>query len=86
MSTPAKKLLSPEAQQVLDQARALPREEQLHLAEQLQEEGQQVERAEGLHPDWDEELGRRFQKIADGTAVLHDWEDVKKELYEIADS
>ena len=75
--------LSPEAQQVLDRAKALSPEEQLRVSEQLHD-AQAYERADGLHPEWDAELGRRLKSIEDGTAVLHDWQDVKKQLHDIA--
>jgi len=84
MSTAAKKSLSTEAQQVLDRARALPRAEQLRVAEQFYSM-QQFDRAEGLDPSWDDELDRRLAKLASGTAVLHDWDDVEAELTAIAE-
>ena len=36
-----------------------------------------------LHPAWHDELVRRVKSLKDGSAELHDWEDVKRELDEI---
>lgn len=70
MSTPAKKLLSPEAQQVLDQARALPREEQLHLADAL------VGETSELSPAWQEEIERRVEAYERGELETVDGQQV----------
>ncbi len=35
------------------------------------------------HPEWHDELARRVRSVKDGTAILHDRQDVERELDEI---
>jgi hypothetical protein len=75
MGTPAKKL-SPEAEALFQRARSLPNEEQRDLAERIL---LHVEPPE-LSPAWKSEIARRLKSIDDGTAVLHDHDDMMREL------
>ena len=65
--------MSEAAQTLLTQVLALPLEEQQWLSGQLQEQRELPleEEIEG-YAEWREELDRRLQSIADGTAVLID--------------
>lgn len=75
MGTSAKKL-SPEAEVLFQHARALSNEEQRELAERIL---LHVEPPE-LSPAWKSEIARRLKSLDDGTAVLHDHDEVMQEL------
>jgi len=71
----------PTAEQLLEQALDLPKEQRLRLADQL------IDSVEGddsapieLDPELREELVRRLKTIEDGTAVLLDGDEVMREL------
>lgn len=71
------------ARQILEEALTLPEEDRLYLVEALQESIEAVEPQEAVDAAWREEIERRLKSIEDGTAVLHDWKDVKRELLDI---
>lgn len=72
----------PTAEQLLEQALQLPKEQRLRLADQLWEsvEGDEGHDPAQLDPELREELVRRLKKIGDGTAVLLDGDEVMREL------
>ena len=71
-SAPAPELEAPDVEALLQQAKRLPREQQLRLAEELLDGS--VEPDEGVEQAWHQELRRRLQALDDGTAVLLDGE------------
>ena len=77
--------MSEAAQNLLTQALALPPEDQHWLSHRLQEEceqtGDEGEDIEG-YAEWREELDRRLQSIADGTAVLVPFEESMQRIRE----
>ncbi len=70
MSSPVRKFL--------DEARKLPKEDRALLRAGLDELDDEAPEDE-VDAAWTEEIGRRLQSLKDGTAVLHDWEDVERE-------
>ena len=75
--------LSSRALKLIDEFRALPTDEREAALLELAEITDQQAPAQLLHPEWHDELVRRVRSVQDGTAVLHDWEDVERELDEI---
>jgi hypothetical protein len=76
--------LSSRALKLIDEFRALPTDERELALLELAEITDQP--AQPLHPEWHYELVRRVRSVKDGTAVLHDWADVERELDEIIKS
>ncbi len=77
-SAPADKVVpSPEAQQALRVISELSARERLWVFEQI--ESRQSVDAEELSPQWRAEIAGRVQSLQDGTAELHDLDDVEKE-------
>jgi putative addiction module component (TIGR02574 family) len=70
--------LTPE--ELLEGALQLPKEQRLRLAEQLLESAGDEGWPEDLHPAWRDEIARRLDKLDRGEAVLHDHDDVMREL------
>ncbi|MBN1655080.1 MAG: addiction module protein [Deltaproteobacteria bacterium] len=71
------------ARQILEEALTLPEEERLFLVEALKESFEPVEPQEEVDAAWRDEINRRLKSIEDGTAVLHEWQDVKRELLDL---
>ena len=75
--------LSTRALKLIDEFRSLPTEERELTLVELAELTEQESPVQPLHPDWHEELVQRVRSVKDGTGVLHDWQDVERELDEI---
>jgi hypothetical protein len=69
--------MSSRAHKLIEEFFALPANDQAEVLEAIVPP--QVE----LDPEFRAELERRVRSLKDGTAVLHDWEDVERELDEI---
>lgn len=76
MSSPVRKLL--------DEARKLPKEDRALLRAELEQLDDDVSQQD-VDAAWDEEIARRLQSLKDGTAVLHDWDDVEREADRIVE-
>lgn len=63
--------------------RKLPKQDRALLRTELDDLDEPAPQEE-INAAWDEEIARRLQTVKDGTAVLHDHEDVMRELDEIA--
>ena len=63
---------------MLQQAKRLPKEQRLRLAEQLLDATEEPD--EGVEQAWHQELRRRLQSIDDGTAVLLDGDEHMQRL------
>jgi hypothetical protein len=74
-------VMSSRAHKIIEEFYALPEEEQAEVLEAIVPAG-----PEDFDPEYRAELERRIASIKDGTAELLDWEDVKRELHEIAGS
>jgi putative addiction module component (TIGR02574 family) len=72
----------PTAEQVLEQALQLPKEQRLRLADELWDsvDGEEGQGSVELDPELREELVRRLKKIEDGSAVLQDGDEVMRGL------
>lgn len=72
----------PTAEEVLETALKLPKEQRLRLADRLWDSAEAEESAESmqLDPELHEELVRRLKSIEDGTAVLLDGDQVLRDL------
>jgi putative addiction module component (TIGR02574 family) len=72
----------PTAEELLEQALQLPKEQRLRLADQLWDSVDEFSQADDdeLDPELREELVRRLKTIEDGTAVLLDGDEVMREL------
>jgi putative addiction module component (TIGR02574 family) len=79
MSSPAPK---PTAEELLEQALQLPKEQRLGLADQLLDSVDEYTETDDdeLDPELREELERRLKSIEGGTAVLLDGDEVMREL------
>jgi hypothetical protein len=60
------------ARKILEEALALPREERLLIANELQESVEAADSPEEIEAAWHEEIVQRVQSIEDGTAALVD--------------
>jgi hypothetical protein len=71
----------PTAEELLEQALQLPKEQRRRLADQLLDSVDEFSQADDeLDPELREELVRRLKTIEDGTAVLLDGDEVVREL------
>jgi putative addiction module component (TIGR02574 family) len=79
MSSPAPK---PTAEELLEHALQLPKEQRLRLADQLLDSVDEFSQIDDdqLDPELREELVRRLKSIEDGTAELLDGDEVMREL------
>jgi hypothetical protein len=68
--------MSSRAHKLIEEFFALPEDEQVQVLDAIVP-------AEELDPEFVEELKRRVRSIQDGTAVLHDHEDVRREFMQI---
>lgn len=75
--------LSSRALKLIDEFRSLPTDERELALVELAELTEQDSPTSSLHPEWHDELAQRVRSVKDGTAVLHDWPDVERELDEI---
>lgn len=72
--------VSPKFAELRDEALQLPEKERLRLAEELFESVEEGARPPELSPAWKAEISRRLRSIEDGTAVLHDHDEVMRGL------
>lgn len=79
MSSPAPK---PTAEELLEQAMQLPKEQRLRLADELLDSIEEFSQTDDdeVDPELREELVRRLKSIEDGTAELLDDDEVMREL------
>jgi len=68
------------ADEILDRALKLPEAERRYLVEKLRETVQDEEPPAELSPAWREEIARRLDRMDRGEAVLHDGDEVLREL------
>lgn len=78
VSSPADKLPSPEATELLERALRLPRRDQEYVAARLRFAvlADQDGWPEGLHPEWKDEILARLKSVEDGSAELLDGDEV----------
>jgi putative addiction module component (TIGR02574 family) len=79
MSSEAPKA-SPAANEILDRALRLSEAERRYLVEKLRETVQDEDPPTELSPAWRQEIARRLERMDRGEAVLHDGEQVLREL------
>ena len=75
--------MSSRARQILEDALELPEEDRLLIAAELKQSVGNSGSPENVEAAWREEVGRRLRSLEDGSAVLHDWDDVERELLDI---
>jgi hypothetical protein len=71
------------ARKILEEALLLPEEDRLLIAAELKGSVESSDSFENVGSAWRVEIARRLRSIQDGTAVLHDWDDVERELLDI---
>lgn len=71
---------SPSAEDLLEQALRLPKDERLKLAEQLCESVEGDASNADVHSAWRSEIVRRARSLMDGSATLIDGEDHVRRL------
>ena len=76
MSSPVRK--------ILDEAQKLPKQDRALLRAELEQLDDDVPQHE-VDAAWEEEVAKRLQSLKDGTAVLHDWDDVEREADRIVE-
>jgi len=74
--------MSSPVRRILDEIHKLPREDRALIRAELEESDQDTEPKE-VESAWQDELARRLQGLKEGTAVLHDHDEVMLELEEI---
>jgi hypothetical protein len=72
-----------QARKILEQALALPEEDRLIIAAELKGSIDTVDSTEAVEDAWRDEIVRRLRTIQDGTAVLHEWDVVERELLDL---
>jgi putative addiction module component (TIGR02574 family) len=77
--------LSSEAQQLFEAAMKLPEPERAKLADKLAMTVDPMADPE-WQAAWGPEIARRIAEVENGTAKLHDWEDVRRRLWEGLDA
>jgi uncharacterized coiled-coil DUF342 family protein len=75
--------MSPRIAELLHEIKQLPKEERDEIRAELDELDSAEDSVPSLHSAWHDELVSRIKSLKDGSAELHDWEDVKRELDEI---
>jgi len=68
------------AKQILDQALKLPPEEREHIVVELSASLNSDFASKEIETAWLTEIDRRWKEVEAGTAVLHNWNDVREEL------
>jgi putative addiction module component (TIGR02574 family) len=68
------------ARKLLEEALALPKEERLLIAAELQDSVEESDSPEEIEAAWHEEIVKRVQSIEDGTAVLVDGEESSRRI------
>jgi len=71
------------ARKVIEEALALPKEELLQVVAELQESVEATDSSDDIDTAWRDEIVRRLRSIEDGSALLHDGDDVERELSKI---
>ena len=78
--------MSSRARKVLEEALSLPEEDRLLIAAELRGSVDASSSQEDVEEAWRDEVERRLKSIEDGTAVLHEWDDVERELLDLVKS
>jgi putative addiction module component (TIGR02574 family) len=78
--------MSSRARKILEEALSLPEEDRLLIAAELRGSVDASSPPEEVEEAWRDEVVRRLKSIEDGSAVLHEWEDVERELLDIVKS
>jgi hypothetical protein len=77
--------MSSRARKILEEALTLPEEDRLLIAAELRGSIDAAQ-PEEVEEAWRDEVVRRLKSIEDGTAILHEWDDVERELLDIVKS
>jgi preprotein translocase subunit SecA len=73
--------MSPSVRKILDEIEKLTEREHFELLAALRLEREVI--LDAVDRSWREEILRRMASMGAGTAALHDWQDVERELDEI---
>jgi hypothetical protein len=75
--------MSSRARQIIEEALALPKEELVRVVAALQEQVEATDSPAEVDAAWRDELAKRLRSIKDGSAILHDGDEVDAELAKI---
>jgi len=75
--------MSSRARQIIEEALALPKEELVRVVAELQEQVEATDSPDDVDAAWHDELMRRARSIQDGSAALHDGDEVDAELSKV---
>lgn len=75
--------MSSRARQIIEEALALPKDELVRVVAELQEQVEATDSDSDVEAAWRDEIVRRMRSIQDGSAVLHDGDEVDAELAKI---
>jgi Putative addiction module component len=75
--------MSSRARRIIEEALALPKDELVRLVAELQEQVESSDSPAEIQAAWRDELVKRVRSIGDGSAVLHDGDEVDAELAKI---
>jgi hypothetical protein len=72
--------MSSRARQIIEEALALPKEELVNVVAELQQQVEATDSDADVEAAWNVELAKRVRSLQDGTAILHDGDEVDAEL------
>jgi hypothetical protein len=75
--------MSSRARKVIEEALALPKNELVRVVAELQESVEATDSPEEIEGAWRDELVDRLRSLKNGTAVLHDGDEVDAELSKV---
>jgi hypothetical protein len=78
--------MSSRARKILAEALSLPEEDRLVIAAELRGSVEASSPPQDVEEAWRDEVVQRLKSIEDGTAVLHEWDDVERELLDLVKS
>ena len=78
--------MSSRTRKILEEALSLPKEDWLLIAAELRGSVDASSSPEDVEEAWRDEAVRRLKSIEDGTAVLHEWDQVERELLDVVKS
>lgn len=75
--------MSSRARKIIDEALALPKEDLVRVVAELQQSVEATDSPDEVAAAWRDEIVQRLRSLKDGSAILHDGDEVDRELSKI---